>query len=87
MSYDFTTLDPTDFEALVADLFSKSWGSRLESFKTGKDGGIDLRHSRVPSDQPTTIDSRAQKVVRQGTLGHRLQGQSALRSVCYQQQE
>jgi hypothetical protein len=55
MAYDFTTLDPNDFEALVADVLSKSWGSRLESFKPGKDGGIDLRHSRVPSDQPETI--------------------------------
>lgn len=39
------TLSPTDFESLVADLLSKSWGLRLESFKAGKDSGIDLRHS------------------------------------------
>ncbi len=48
MAYDFMTLDPSDFEALVADLLSNSWGLRLESFKSGKDSGIDLRHSRVP---------------------------------------
>lgn len=43
--YDFMTLSPTDFESLVGDLLSKCWGLRLESFKAGKDSGIDLRHS------------------------------------------
>lgn len=47
MAYDFTTLSPDDFEALVADLLSREWGGRLESFKAGKDGGIDLRNTRV----------------------------------------
>ncbi|NEV64709.1 restriction endonuclease [Thiorhodococcus minor] len=55
MAYDLTVLDPAEFEALVSDLLSRSWGSRLESFKEGKDGGIDLRHSRVLPDEPTTI--------------------------------
>ncbi|MBK9169735.1 MAG: restriction endonuclease [Bryobacterales bacterium] len=47
MAYDFTTLSPDDFEAMVADLLSREWGGRLESFKPGKDGGIDLRNTRV----------------------------------------
>lgn len=47
MAYDFTTLSPDDFEALVADLLSRELGGRLESFKPGKDGGIDLRNTRV----------------------------------------
>lgn len=55
MAYDFTTLSPEDFEALVSDLLSHSWGARLESFKAGKDGGIDLRHSRIPKGKPTVI--------------------------------
>nr|VFK20369.1 MAG: Restriction endonuclease [Candidatus Kentron sp. LFY] len=55
MAYDFTTLDPNDFEALVADLLSRSWGTRLESFKPGKDEGIDLRHSRVPTGESEII--------------------------------
>lgn len=55
MAYDFTTLAPGDFEALVADLLTRSWGGRLESFKAGKDGGIDLRHSRIAVGEPTTI--------------------------------
>ncbi|MCW0217464.1 MAG: restriction endonuclease, partial [Prosthecobacter sp.] len=34
---------PADFEELVGDLLSASWGKRLERFTAGKDGGIDLR--------------------------------------------
>lgn len=55
MTYDFTTLSPDDFENLAADLLSQSWGARLESFKSGKDSGIDLRNSRVLAGTPTTI--------------------------------
>jgi hypothetical protein len=45
MYYDFMTLSPKDFESLTADLLSKSFGWRLEVFKSGKDSGIDLRHA------------------------------------------
>lgn len=55
MNYDFMTLSPEDFESLVADLLSREWGAMLEGFKPGKDGGIDLRHSRVPAGHPKTI--------------------------------
>lgn len=55
MSYDFTTLSPSDFEELVADLLSKEWHARLEIFKEGKDSGVDLLNSRVPAGQPKTI--------------------------------
>lgn len=49
MYYDFMTLSPKDFEALTADLLSKSLALRLETFKSGKDSGIDLRHALSPS--------------------------------------
>ncbi|MYM29289.1 hypothetical protein GTP58_13245 [Duganella sp. CY15W] len=55
MAYDFSSLSPTDFEQLVADLLFHEWGTRLESFKEGKDGGIDLLNSRSPENEPTTI--------------------------------
>ncbi|MBB2927109.1 nSTAND3 domain-containing NTPase [Paraburkholderia silvatlantica] len=55
MSYDFTTLSPSDFENLVADLLSRSWGQRLEIFKAGKDDGIDLRIAPVDTDEGDTI--------------------------------
>jgi hypothetical protein len=41
--YNFTTLSPRDFELLVRDLLQKHLGIFLESFKSGRDKGIDLR--------------------------------------------
>ena len=46
MSYDFQQLSPHDLEILVQDLLQAEWGLALESFKTGRDGGIDLRYAR-----------------------------------------
>jgi Restriction endonuclease len=53
-NYDFQTLSPEDFERLCGDLLSAELGKRLEQFKGGRDGGIDLRHSS-PKDDKTTI--------------------------------
>ena len=50
MSYDFAQLSPHDLELLVRDLLQAEWGMKLESFKTGSDGGIDLRYARAGSD-------------------------------------
>lgn len=41
--YDFHQLSPHDFELLMRDLLQAEWSVRLESFKPGKDGGIDMR--------------------------------------------
>ncbi len=41
--YDFKSLSPTEFEDLNQDLLQKHLGLFIESFTTGKDGGIDLR--------------------------------------------
>lgn len=41
--YDFHTLSPIDFEELSRDLLQKELRIRLESYKPGKDGGVDLR--------------------------------------------
>ena len=45
MHYDFQQLSPHDLEKLVQDLLQDEWGVLLESFKTGRDGGIDLRYA------------------------------------------
>ena len=47
--YTFQTLSPIDFENLVRDLLQSELSVRLESFKAGKDLGIDLRHSKSAS--------------------------------------
>ena len=44
--YDFRQLSPHDFERLVRDLLQAQWSQQLESFKTGRDGGIDVRYAR-----------------------------------------
>lgn len=41
--YDFKSLSPTEFEDLTQDLLQKHLDLFIESFTTGKDGGIDLR--------------------------------------------
>lgn len=43
MRYDFSNLSALDFEELVHDLLQNSWKIRLELFKPGRDGGVDLR--------------------------------------------
>jgi len=43
--YDFHQLSPYDLEVLARDLLQAHWGVTLENFKTGKDGGIDLRYA------------------------------------------
>ncbi|MFY0662607.1 MAG: restriction endonuclease [Shimia sp.] len=43
--YDFQQLSPFDLEILARDLLQAHWGVTIESFKSGKDGGVDLRYA------------------------------------------
>ena len=51
-NYNFETLHAKDFELLVRDLYQREYNITLESFKTGRDSGIDLRYcnSTNPDD-------------------------------------
>lgn len=51
--YDFQNLSFDDFERLCADLMQVRIGVPLESFRVGRDGGIDLRYA--PSKDHATI--------------------------------
>jgi DNA polymerase III delta prime subunit len=42
--YDFKSLSSVDFENLVRDVLQKELNITLESFKTGRDRGIDMRY-------------------------------------------
>ena len=44
-NYDFKSLSSFDFELLVRDLLQEEFHITLESFKAGRDNGIDLRYS------------------------------------------
>jgi hypothetical protein len=48
--YDFKSLSAYDFEVLVRDLLQKHFRVFLESFKSGRDKGIDLRHAPAQDD-------------------------------------
>lgn len=45
--YDFRQLSPHDFELMCRDLLQAECGLTFESFKTGKDGGVDFRYARA----------------------------------------
>jgi len=47
-NYDFKSLSSYDFECLCRDLIQEERKIHLESFKTGRDGGIDFRYSASP---------------------------------------
>lgn len=47
MEYDFKALSDYDFEQLVCDLLSAQQGQQVESFRQGRDQGIDLRYTTV----------------------------------------
>lgn len=51
--YDFRSLSPIDFEILVRDLLQEELKLRFESFKAGKDKGIDFRY--CPNVDKSTI--------------------------------
>lgn len=50
-NYDFKSLSPWEFEQLTRDLLKVELGLDFESFKSGKDKGIDLRHSEDKSNE------------------------------------
>lgn len=52
-NYDFHSLSSRDFEELTRDLLQQELHIHIESFKEGKDQGIDLRYSSM--DEGTTI--------------------------------
>lgn len=52
-AYDFRPLSPPEFETLSRDLLQAHLMITLETFKSGRDGGIDLRHASA--DDGTTV--------------------------------
>ena len=51
-NYDFKELSSYDFELLIRDILQKELGVYIESFKSGRDNGIDLRYS---TDKENTV--------------------------------
>ena len=52
LDYNFLILSPNEFENISRDLLQKKLGIYIESFTTGRDGGIDFRHT---TDKSKTV--------------------------------
>lgn len=54
-NYDFSTINDKDFEEIVCDLLSAEHGIIYQSFKEGRDKGIDLRYSTKENENHTVV--------------------------------
>jgi hypothetical protein len=45
-NYDFLILSTDEFERFSRDLLQKVYRTKIESFTTGRDNGIDLRYTK-----------------------------------------
>ena len=59
-NYDFLILSASEFERLTRDLLQKHIGCYIESFTSGRDGGIDLRCAGI-KDSSTIIQCKRYK--------------------------
>lgn len=55
MSYDFSTLNDKDLEELALDLLNAELKLGLQSFKVGRDGGVDLRCSTPENNNEIVV--------------------------------
>jgi DNA polymerase III delta prime subunit len=54
-NYDFSTLNDKDFEEIICDLLSAELDIPFQSFKAGKDGGVDLKYSTEANDNEIVV--------------------------------
>lgn len=59
--YDFKILQPNEFECLTRDLLQKRETIFIESFTTGRDGGVDLRFACASSRDMTIVQAKRYK--------------------------
>ncbi len=55
MNYNFSSINDKDLEDLTRDLLSKDLNTNFQSFKKGRDKGIDLRYSTVGNENEIII--------------------------------
>ncbi|HET6994870.1 MAG TPA: restriction endonuclease, partial [Chitinophagaceae bacterium] len=58
MAYDFSTLDSNDFELLALDIINATFKLDLQSFKGGRDKGIDLRYSSPENSNAIVVQAK-----------------------------
>lgn len=58
--YDFRILQPIEFEDFVRDVLQNFLKVHIESFTSGRDGGIDLRFGQT-KDKKTIVQAKRYK--------------------------
>ena len=61
LEYDFQVLQPNEFENLTRDLLQKKEGVFIESFTSGRDGGIDLRFASLKIKNKVVVQAKRYK--------------------------
>lgn len=54
-NYDFSTLNDKEFEQIARDLLNAQFDLKLQSFKAGRDKGIDLRYSTPENNNAIVV--------------------------------
>ena len=57
-TYTFSTINDKDFEILTLDLLNEEYSYGLQSFKAGKDGGVDLRYSTTKNKNSIVVQAK-----------------------------
>lgn len=58
MSYNFSTLNDKEFELIIKDLLNAKFKLGLQSFKAGRDKGIDLRYSTANNNNSIVVQAK-----------------------------
>ncbi|MDT0644939.1 restriction endonuclease, partial [Zunongwangia sp. F363] len=69
-NYDFSTINDKEFEIIVRDLLNKEFKFKLQSFKKGKDKGIDLRHSTSDNNNSIIVQAKHYSNSKYSNLKH-----------------
>lgn len=56
--YTFNTINDKDFEILARDLLNRSLNLKFQEFRSGKDGGIDLRYSTSEDENKIIVQAK-----------------------------
>jgi len=58
MNYNYQNLSPDEFEKVTHSLLNLEFDIRFEEFASGKDSGIDLRHSKARNDNSIIVQCK-----------------------------
>ncbi|TAE40973.1 MAG: hypothetical protein EAY79_02690 [Runella slithyformis] len=58
MNYNFSTLNDKEFEQITKDLLNAKFDLNLQNFKSGPDGGVDLRFSTSENDNSIVVQAK-----------------------------